>query len=106
MKKFKREKSKPVTTRDYFAGQAIKSLIVRDEECESLAVEAYYVADHMLLNTDERQWNSPTGKLREYFASQIIGAVIEAKMDKKYSPKEAFEIADQMIQARKREFAK
>jgi hypothetical protein len=105
MKKFQRkEKHKPVTNRDYFAGQAIQSLIIRDEDCENLAVEAYFVADHMLLTTDERPWKSPTGRLREYFASQIIGAVIEARMDKKYSPKEAFKMADEMIQARKRQF--
>ncbi len=105
MKTFKRKIIvKPTTNRDYFAGQALRSLVIRNNEC-NFSVEAYYVADHMLKDTESKPWKSPTGELREYFAAQVISAVIEASLDKEYKPKDAFEIAEQMLEARKRDYA-
>ena len=75
--------------------------MARDEEC-NFSVEAYYVADHMLNNTNNDDWN-PEIDLKDYFASKFISGVIQAKLDKKYSPKDAFEVADEMVVSREKE---
>ncbi len=102
MKKFNRKKVKRISKRDYFAGEALFSLVSRDDDC-NFSVEAYYVADHMIHNTNDESWN-PEIDLKDYFASKFISGVIQAKLDKKYSPKDAFEIADNMLEARENEY--
>ncbi len=95
-------KRKKISKRDYFAGEALFSLVSRDSKC-SLSAEAYYVADHMLHNTNDEDWN-PEIDLKDYFASKFISGVIQAKLDKKYSPKDAFAAAEDMLESRENEY--
>ncbi len=97
-------KIKKISKRDYFAGEALLSLLSRDGDC-NFSVEAYYVADHMMLNTSDENWN-PEIALKDYFASKFISGVIQTRLDKKYSPRDAFEVAEDMLEAREREFVK
>ncbi|RLI47517.1 hypothetical protein DRO61_07830 [Candidatus Bathyarchaeota archaeon] len=92
--------TKDMTKRDYFAGEALFSLVVRGDDC-NLSVESYYVADNMLANTDDEDWN-PEIDLKDYFASKFISGVIQAKLDKEYSPKDAFEVAEEMLKSREK----
>jgi hypothetical protein len=92
--------TKKMSKRDYFAGEALFSLVVRNEAC-NFSVEAYYVADHMLSKTTDEEWSSEVG-LKDYFASKFISGVIQAKLDRKYSPEDAFKVASEMIESRER----
>jgi len=94
--------TKRISKRDYFAGEALFSLVVRGDGC-NFSVESYYVADSMLMKTADDDWN-PDVCLRDYFASKFISGVIQAKMDKDYSPEDAFEVADEMIESRERSY--
>jgi len=94
--------AKNTSKRDYFAGEALFSLVVRGDDC-NLSVESYYVADRMMNNTTDEEWN-PKIDLKDYFASKFISGVIQAKLDKDFSPKNAFEVADEMLKSREREF--
>ncbi len=95
-------KIKVISKRDYFAGEALFSLVVRGEDC-NYSVESYYVADRMLINTEDKKWN-PEVDLKDYFASKFISGVIQAKLDKEYSPKDAFEVADEMLKSRENSY--